>query len=32
MRFSEEPMGSVKLEAAYQVFGEWDFAVCFRRH
>jgi uncharacterized protein with GYD domain len=30
MAFSEEPMEGVKLEEAYQVFGEWDFAVLFQ--
>jgi uncharacterized protein with GYD domain len=30
MTFSKEPMEGVKLEEAYQVFGEWDFAVLFQ--
>jgi len=30
MQFSEEPMNGVKLEEAYQVFGQWDFAVLFQ--
>jgi uncharacterized protein with GYD domain len=30
MEFSEKPMEGVKLEEAYQVFGEWDFAVLFQ--
>jgi len=30
MEFSEEPIEGVKLEEAYQVFGEWDFAVLFQ--
>ena len=30
MEYSEKPMEGVKLEEAYQVFGEWDFAVLFR--
>jgi DNA-binding Lrp family transcriptional regulator len=30
MEFGENPMKGVKLEEAYQVFGEWDFAVLFQ--
>ena len=30
MEFSEKPMEGVKLEEAYQVFGQWDFAVLFQ--
>jgi uncharacterized protein with GYD domain len=30
MQFEEKPMDGVKLEEAYQVFGEWDFAVLFQ--
>ncbi len=30
MEFSKEPMQGVKLEEAYQVFGQWDFAVLFQ--
>jgi uncharacterized protein with GYD domain len=30
MQFEEKPMEGVKLEEAYQVFGEWDFAVLFQ--
>jgi uncharacterized protein with GYD domain len=30
MEFSQNPMEGVKLEEAYQVFGEWDFAVLFQ--
>ena len=30
MEFGEEPIEGVKLEEAYQVFGQWDFAVLFR--
>ena len=29
MKWKEKPMGGVKLEEAYQVFGKWDFAVLF---
>ena len=29
MEFSEKPIEGVKLEEAYQVFGQWDFAVLF---
>ncbi len=29
MLFEETPMDGVKLEEAYQVFGEYDFAVLF---
>jgi uncharacterized protein with GYD domain len=30
MEFEQEPIEGVKLEEAYQVFGEWDFAVLFQ--
>ena len=30
MEFDEEPIEGVKLEEAYQVFGQWDFAVLFQ--
>ena len=30
MDFSEQPLEGVKLEEAYQVFGQWDFAVLFQ--
>jgi DNA-binding Lrp family transcriptional regulator len=30
MEFSQNPMKGVKLEEAYQVFGEWDFALLFQ--
>jgi uncharacterized protein with GYD domain len=30
MEFREKPMEGVKLEEAYQVFGQWDFAVLFQ--
>jgi len=30
MEFTEKPMEGVKLEEAYQVFGQWDFAVLFQ--
>jgi len=30
MEFTENPMEGVKLEEAYQVFGQWDFAVLFQ--
>lgn len=30
MEYTETPMDGVKLEEAYQVFGEWDFAVLFQ--
>jgi uncharacterized protein with GYD domain len=30
MEFGEEPIEGVKLEEAYQVFGQWDFAVLFQ--
>jgi len=30
IEFSEKPMEGVKLEEAYQVFGQWDFAVLFQ--
>jgi len=30
MEFSQKPMQGIKLEEAYQVFGQWDFAVLFQ--
>jgi len=30
MQFEEKPIEGVKLEEAYQVFGEWDFAILFQ--
>jgi len=30
MEFGEDPIEGVKLEEAYQVFGQWDFAVLFQ--
>jgi uncharacterized protein with GYD domain len=30
MEYDQNPMEGVKLEEAYQVFGEWDFAVLFQ--
>ena len=30
MEFPEKPIEGVKLEEAYQVFGQWDFAVLFQ--
>ena len=30
MEFDETPMEGVKLEEAYQVFGQWDFAILFQ--
>ena len=30
MEFTQTPIEGVKLEEAYQVFGEWDFAVLFQ--
>jgi uncharacterized protein with GYD domain len=30
MEFNQKPMEGVKLEEAYQVFGEWDFALLFQ--
>ena len=30
MEYEESPMEGVKLEEAYQVFGEWDFAILFQ--
>jgi len=29
MKWKEKPMGGVKLQEAYQVFGKWDFGVLF---
>ncbi|MEM2968686.1 MAG: hypothetical protein ACPLKZ_07670 [Candidatus Bathyarchaeales archaeon] len=30
MEFDENPVEGVKLEEAYQVFGQWDFAILFQ--
>ena len=30
MEYGEKPMEGIKLEEAYQVFGEWDFAILFQ--
>lgn len=30
MEFEENPVEGVKLEEAYQVFGQWDFAILFQ--
>ena len=30
MQFEEDPVKGIKLEEAYQVFGQWDFAVLFQ--
>jgi DNA-binding Lrp family transcriptional regulator len=30
IEFDQNPMAGVILEEAYQVFGQWDFAVLFR--
>jgi len=30
MEFSQQPIDGVKLEEAYQMLGEWDFAVLFQ--
>ena len=30
MEFSGNPVKGVTLEEAYQVFGEWDFAILFQ--
>jgi uncharacterized protein with GYD domain len=30
MEYDETPMEGVKLEEAYQVFGQWDFAILFQ--
>ncbi len=30
MEFEENPMEGVVLEEAYQVFGQWDFAILFQ--
>jgi uncharacterized protein with GYD domain len=30
MQFNEKPVKGIKLEEAYQIFGEWDFAVLFQ--
>ncbi len=30
MGFNEKAMEGVKLEEAYQVFGQWDFAILFQ--
>ena len=29
MKWKDKPMGGIKLQEAYQVFGKWDFAVLF---
>jgi uncharacterized protein with GYD domain len=30
MKWKQKPMNGVILEEAYQVFGEWDFAILFQ--
>jgi uncharacterized protein with GYD domain len=30
LEFSQQPIDGVKLEEAYQMLGEWDFAVLFQ--
>lgn len=30
MEFSQQPIEGVNLEEAYQMFGEWDFAILFQ--
>ncbi|MCW4007565.1 MAG: Lrp/AsnC ligand binding domain-containing protein [Candidatus Bathyarchaeota archaeon] len=30
MEFDENPVDGVRLEEAYQVFGQWDFAILFQ--
>jgi uncharacterized protein with GYD domain len=30
MEYNENPIKGVKLEEAYQVFGQWDFAILFQ--
>jgi uncharacterized protein with GYD domain len=30
MEFEENPIAGVTLEEAYQVFGQWDFAILFQ--
>jgi len=30
MEFREKPIEGVTLEEAYQVFGQWDFAILFQ--
>lgn len=30
MEFDEKPIEGVQLEEAYQVFGQWDFAILFQ--
>jgi DNA-binding Lrp family transcriptional regulator len=30
MEFNKKPVEGVKLEEAYQVFGQWDFAILFQ--
>jgi len=30
MEFSQQPIDGVKLEEAYQMLGEWDYAVLFQ--
>jgi len=30
MKWKQKPMNGVILEEAYQIFGEWDFAILFQ--
>ena len=30
MEFGETPMDGIRLEEAYQIFGQWDFAILFQ--
>jgi len=30
MEFGETPMEGIRLEEAYQIFGQWDFAILFQ--
>lgn len=30
IQFEEDPVKGIKLEEAFQVFGQWDFAVLFQ--
>jgi uncharacterized protein with GYD domain len=30
MKWKQKPMNGVTLEEAYQIFGEWDFAILFQ--
>jgi len=30
IKWKQKPMNGVILEEAYQVFGEWDFAILFQ--